>query len=91
MDISLIKMVEREEDRGKAKWGHVDRTPTDLLAAILEETGEIAHAVNHDEGAWKVIQEIAEAMGVLSRLFEMIAPPDYLTGWNYSVESKQYS
>ena len=75
MDIELIKMVEVEEARGKAKWGHSDTTPDRLLAAATEELGEVAHAINHDEGPEKTIQEIVETIGVLSRLYEMVAPP----------------
>ncbi|MBA7506567.1 hypothetical protein ES706_05259 [subsurface metagenome] len=79
MDIILIKLVEVEETRGKAKWGAVDKDPAALLNAAVEELGEVAHAINHDEGPEKTIQEIAEVMGVLSRLFEMVAPPGMLT------------
>lgn len=79
MDIALIKMVETEEWKGKAKWGHSDTVPDRLLAAATEELGEVAHAINHEEGPEKTIQEIAEAMGVLSRLFEMVAPPSIIT------------
>jgi len=78
MDISLMKMVEREELRGKALWGHIDTSPTILLNAATEELGEVAHAINHKEGPGEIIQEIAEAIGILSRLFEMVAP-DLLT------------
>lgn len=74
MEVALIKMVETEEWKGKAKWGHSDTTPDRLLAAAIEELGEVAHAINHDEGAEKTIQEIAETVGVLSRLFDMVAP-----------------
>lgn len=68
----LIDRIILEEERGIAKWGNVDRNPTILLNAATEELGEIAHAINHDEGADKVQQEIAETMGVLSRLYQMI-------------------
>ncbi len=79
MDISLIKMVEREELRGKAKWGHVDTNPGALLNAATEELGEVAHTINHKERPVKTMQEIAECIGVLSRLFEMVVQPDLLT------------
>jgi len=79
MEIVLIKMVELEEKRGKAKWGNTDRSPEILLNAATEELGEVAHAINHGEGPEKSIQEIAETIGVLSRLFEMIAPPSLIT------------
>lgn len=75
MNIVLIKMVEVEEKRGKAKWGETDRTPEILLSAAVEELGEVAHAINHNESAEKTVQEIAETIGILSRLFEMVAPP----------------
>lgn len=72
MDVRLIEMIEGEEYRGIAKWGHVDTEPTLLLNAATEELGEVAHAINHEEGSEKVSQEIAETMGVLSRLFDMV-------------------
>lgn len=68
----LIDQIIREEGRGISKWGSVDRDPSILLNAATEELGEVAHAINHDEGADKVQQEIAETMGVLSRLYQMI-------------------
>lgn len=72
MDSKLIRMVSYEEERGREKWGNVDRTPIDLMIAIQEEIGEVAHAINHEEGSGRVTQEIAEAMGILSRLFDMV-------------------
>lgn len=69
----LIDKVAVEEKRGIKEWGHADRTPGGLLNAITEEVGEVAHAINHDEGTEKVKQEIAEAMGVLSRLYTMVS------------------
>lgn len=75
MNETLIQMVELEETRGIVKWGRVDKTPGDLLNAALEELGEAAHAVNHNEGAEKASQEIAETIGVLSRLYNMLWAP----------------
>lgn len=72
MDKKLIEMAEREEVRGKAKWGNTDTDPIVLLAAATEELGEVAHACFHDEGADRVTQEIAEVMGILSRLHDMV-------------------
>jgi NTP pyrophosphatase (non-canonical NTP hydrolase) len=72
MKKALFDAVLTEEERGKVNWGHVDKTPVDLLAAATEELGEVAHAVNHNEGAAKVKQEIAETMGILSRLYDMV-------------------
>lgn len=75
LDKELVAMVEIEVARGKAKWGAIDKSPDILLNAAVEELGEVAHAINHDEGPEKAAQEIAETIGVLSRLFEMVAPP----------------
>ncbi|MBA7711954.1 hypothetical protein ES703_120922 [subsurface metagenome] len=75
MKEALIKMVETEELKGKAKWGHVDTSPTILLNAATEELGEVAHAINHEEGRDKASQEIAEVIGVLSRLYNMLWEP----------------
>ncbi|GAI60843.1 unnamed protein product [marine sediment metagenome] len=72
MDVSLIRRVEIEERRGIAKWGKVDRSPEILLNAATEELGEVAHAINHNEGVENISQEIAEAIGVLSRLYDMV-------------------
>ena len=68
----LIDKIVMEEERGIAKWGKTDRSPDILLNAATEELGEVAHAINHNEGADKIRQEIAETMGVLSRLYEMV-------------------
>ena len=72
MNIDLIKRVEEEEQVAMIKWGHVDRNPVDLLAALLEEAGEVAHAINHDEGLDQVNQEVVEAIGILSRIYNMV-------------------
>ncbi len=69
---SLIDKIILEEERGITKWGSVDRDPTILLNAATEELGEVAHGINHDEGSDKIQQEIAETMGVLSRLYTMV-------------------
>lgn len=69
MNVTLLRMVEVEESRGEAKWGEVDKDPTILLNAAIEELGEVAHAINHNEGVENASQEIAEAIGVLSRLY----------------------
>lgn len=74
MDKVLIEMVEAEEKRGRAKWGAVDKDPIALLSAALEELGEVAHAVNHKEGSEKITQEVAEVIGILSRLCKMVSP-----------------
>lgn len=75
MDRKLLQMVIQEEVRGIAKWGSVDRSPSMLLNAATEELGEVAHAINHDEGKDAVAQEIAETIGILSRLYNMVIPP----------------
>ncbi|MCK4786965.1 MAG: hypothetical protein KAV87_24620 [Desulfobacteraceae bacterium] len=72
MEPELLVKVVVEEKRGIRKWGAVDRSPVDLLVAALEELGEVAHAVNHNEGKERVRQEIAEVIGILSRLDAMV-------------------
>jgi len=69
---SLIGKIIVEEERGVAKWGSVDTDPTYLLNAAIEELGEAAHGINHSEGRDRIQQEIAETMGVLSRLYTMV-------------------
>lgn len=68
---ALILMIREEIARGRAKWGKVDTSPQILLNAALEELGEVAHAINHEEGAEVVKQEIAEVIGILARLYDM--------------------
>ena len=75
MDARLAYKIVQEEVRGMAKWGSTDKSPTILLAAATEELGEVAHAINHNEGADRIAQEIAETMGILSRLYNMVIPP----------------
>lgn len=72
MNYTLIKQIDEEVKRGIQKWGDVDRSPEMLLIAITEEVGEVAHAINHNEGVNAIQQEIAEAMGILSRLYAMV-------------------
>lgn len=72
MKYALIKRVIAEEKEALAKWGGTDDTPDILLNATLEELGEVAHAMNHDEGLAAIQQEIVETMGLLSRLYEMV-------------------
>jgi len=68
----LKEAIDAEVKRGIEKWGETDKSPEILLNAALEELGEAAHAVNHDEGKEKAQQEIVETMGVLVRLYWMI-------------------
>lgn len=72
MKQALIERINNEEKRGIEKWEGVDRSPQILLNAIMEEVGEVAHAINHNEGVTRAEQEIAEAIGVLSRLYDMV-------------------
>lgn len=72
MQQTLLNKVLAEEKRGQEKWGDVDRSPEALLNAATEELGEVAHAINHDEGEEAITQEIAEVIGVLSRLYDMV-------------------
>lgn len=69
---SLQHKVELEMERGRVKWGSIDIHPSILLNAALEELGEVAHSINHNEGKEKTGQEIAEVIGVLARLYEMV-------------------
>jgi len=72
MNQRFIDRAIAEEGRGKAKWGQVDKTPQDLMIAIQEELGEVAHAINHNEGRNIIQQETVETVGLLSRLFNMV-------------------
>lgn len=68
----FIDQATKEEERGRKKWGAVDQTPVDLMIAVTEEIGEVAHAINHHEGTEQIRQEIAEVTGLLSRLYVMV-------------------
>ncbi|GAH65905.1 unnamed protein product [marine sediment metagenome] len=68
----LKEAIEAEVRRGIEKWGKTDTIPEILLSAAVEELGESAHAINHDEGKEKAQQEIVETMGVLVRLYWMV-------------------
>lgn len=72
MKSELVDRVVEEERVALAKWGATDRTPEILLNAVTEEIGEVAHAINHNESVEQIEQEIVEAIGVLSRLYNMI-------------------
>ena len=72
MRYALIKKVNEEMARGIEKWGATDDSPNILLNAAVEELGELAHAINHDEGIPVAQQEIAETIGILARLYDMV-------------------
>jgi len=72
MNKLLIDNAILEEERGAKIWGATDVHPGILLNAATEELGEVAHAINHGEGKERVQQEIAETIGVLSRLWSMV-------------------
>lgn len=72
MNQLLVNKVLDEERRGLAGWGATDTSPEILLNAATEELGEVAHAINHNEGREAIQQEIAEVIGVLSRLWDMV-------------------
>lgn len=69
----LVDKINREMDRAISKWGAHDQIPDNLISAAVEELGEVAHAINHNEGFEKTQQEIIELIGVLVRLHEMVA------------------
>ena len=77
MNQALIDSIAVEEERGIAKWGETDKDSTILLNAATEELGEVAHAINHKEGVMNIHQEIAETMGILSRLYDMVIDEDW--------------
>lgn len=68
----LIERVDREIKRAVAKWGEHDQIPDNLISAAVEELGETAHAINHNEGLERTQQEICETIGVLARLYDMV-------------------
>jgi len=65
----LMVRIENQEIKALAEWGAKDETPEDLISGIVEEVGEVAHAVNKKEGIERVLAEIVDAMVVLSRLY----------------------
>ena len=64
----LIKKV--NEEMAKTK-GQVNDGPDILLNSAVEALGEVAHAINHNEGLESVEGEIVKAIGVLARLYDM--------------------
>ena len=72
MKAELVKRINAEEKVALAKWGEHDQDFDNLLSGALEELGEVAHALNHNEGKESAQQEIVETMGILSRLFDMV-------------------
>lgn len=72
LNVDLAVRINQEILRGKKKWGATDIHPTILLNAATEELGEVAHAINHEEGEAQVQQEIIETIGILVRLYEMV-------------------
>jgi len=74
---TLIDKIAVEEERGIFKWGETDKDSSILLNAATEKLGEVAHAINHNEGVRNIRQEIAETMGILSRLYDMVIYEDW--------------
>jgi len=72
MKSALILQVNGEIARGIENWADVDTTPEALLSAAVEELGQAAHAINHNEGIERARQEVAEAIGVLSWLWDIV-------------------
>lgn len=72
MDMDLVRMVTAEEQVARTKWGSHDQIPDNLISAAVEELGEVAHAINHEEGLARTNQEIVHSIGVLSRLYNMV-------------------
>ena len=72
LTVDLAVEINKEIQRGIEKWGPTDIHPTILLNAATEELGEVAHAINHQEGKEKVQQEVRETIGILVRLHEMV-------------------
>jgi len=72
LTVELATQINKEIARGIEKWGPTDIHPTILLNAATEELGEVAHAINHDEGQEAIQQEICETIGILVRLHEMV-------------------
>ena len=72
MQAALIDLVNKIEKRGIEKWGDTDNCPEALLNAATEELGEVAHAINHQEGGARIQQEVVDVIGILSRLYNMV-------------------
>lgn len=72
MNPELIASVIAREKKAIAKWGPADTTPQIMLNSVMEEVGEVAHAINKNEGKQRVLDEIVDSIGVLSRLYDMV-------------------
>lgn len=66
INTQLIEKVNEEMARTKGQVG-----PDILLNSAVEALGEVAHAINHNEGLESVKREIVVAIGVLARLYDM--------------------
>jgi len=73
---TLIDKIAVEEERRVLK-GDTDRDSSILLNAATKELGEVAFAINHKGGVKNIRQEIAETMGILSRLYDMVIYEDW--------------
>lgn len=72
ISLGLIDKIEQEINQGIEKWGTVDTEPGILLNAATEELGELAHAINKNEGYERVKNEAIETIGILIRLYWMM-------------------
>ena len=79
MEQELINKIDERVGMAVAKYpSESDNTFSALENALCEETGEVAHAINHDEGWTRIQYEIEDAMAVLTRIWGKVADLRYI-------------
>lgn len=76
----LMVEIENQEKVAIAEWGWSDKTPQHIISGIAEEFGEVARAINKDEGKTRIKEEIVDVMVVLSRLYSKIDEDGWMHG-----------
>lgn len=79
----LFDRVLRERARSDARYGPARErgyTPHDWLAALTEETGEVARAISKAESRERVIEELAQVAGVALAAIEALEADSHEQG-----------
>ncbi len=75
MDI-LRERMRQEQLRAEGRFAHTAADPemsdTAFLAVLMEEVGEVARAINDEEGAERLVQELVQVAAVCVARLELL-------------------
>ncbi len=65
----IHEAIEAERQRQDAMWGIQNHSPAPWLSILTEEVGEVARAINEDDGA-KYVEELIQVAAVAVAMIE---------------------